>query len=91
VGWLDSLAVPKTAPNVGNAKTFINWISRVDNATQQFNYYGHPVGVKIDASKATHKPEDSPEINPTVPVKFTKACSPVAQALVDKVWTQLLQ
>ncbi|WP_438465331.1 extracellular solute-binding protein [Marinomonas sp. PE14-40] len=90
IGWLDALVVPKGSRNTENAKTFINWISQEANATTQYNYYGHSSGFIINAKNAKHKPNNSPEIFPEVRVKFTQACSPVAQKLVDKVWTQLL-
>lgn len=91
VGWLDSMVVPKGSRNSENAKKFMNWISQPDNATAEFNYYSHSSPVKLDQSLVVHKEENSPEIFPKVPVKFTRACSPAAQKLVDKVWTQLLQ
>ena len=34
---------------------------------------------------------NAPELFPTVPVVFSQACSPEAQDLVTKVWTDLLQ
>ena len=91
VGWLDSFVVPKGAQNIDNAKAFIDYISSVDNATIQYNYYGHSAPVALDESKAEFTPENAPELFPTVPVKFSKACSPAAQDLVTKVWTDLLQ
>jgi spermidine/putrescine transport system substrate-binding protein len=91
VGWLDSMVVPKGSRNSENAKKFINWISQPENATVEYNYYAHSSAVQLDDNLAVHKAENSPEIFPTAPIKFTRACSPVAQKLVDKVWTQLLQ
>ncbi len=91
VGWLDSLVVPKGAANIENAKKFINFMSEIENATDQYNYYGHSAPVKIDESKALYNKENAPELFPTVPVKMGEACSPAAQELVTKVWTQLLQ
>lgn len=91
VGWLDSFVVPKGAANVENAKKFMNFMSKVDNATAQYNYYGHSSPVEIDLSKAVFTPENAPELFPTVPVEMSKACSPKGQELVNKVWTQLLQ
>ncbi|AAZ26242.1 extracellular solute-binding protein [Colwellia psychrerythraea] len=91
VGWLDSMVVPRNSRNSDNAKTFINWMSEKDNATIEYNYYAHSSAVAIDESKAIHKKENSPEIFPTAFIKFTRACSPAAQKLVDKVWTKLLQ
>ena len=52
VGWLDSYVVPAGASNVDNAKAFIEFMSEVDNATAQYNYYAHSAPVEIDESKA---------------------------------------
>ncbi|RWP52146.1 MAG: extracellular solute-binding protein [Mesorhizobium sp.] len=91
VGWLDSYVVPKGAANIDNAKKFIDFMAEVDNATDEYNYYGHSSPVKIDETKALYSKENAPELFPTVPVKMGEACSPAAQELVTKVWTQLLQ
>ncbi|NVK48097.1 MAG: extracellular solute-binding protein [Rhodobacteraceae bacterium] len=91
VGWLDSFVVPAGAANVDNAKAFIDFMSSVENATEQYNYYAHSAPVEIDESKALYTPENAPELFPTVPVVFAQACSPAAQDLVTKVWTDLLQ
>jgi spermidine/putrescine transport system substrate-binding protein len=91
VGWLDSYVVPKGAPNIDNAKKFIDFMAEIDNATAEYNYYGHSSPVKIDESKALYNKGNAPELFPTVPVKMSEACSPAAQELVTKVWTQLLQ
>lgn len=91
VGWLDSYVVPAGAANIDNAKAFINFMSEVGNATTQYNYYAHSAPVEIDVSTAKYTPENAPELFPTVPVIFAQACSPAAQDLVTKVWTDLLQ
>ena len=91
VGWLDSLVVPKGAKNIDNAKAFINFMSTPENATIQYNFYAHSSPVTLDLSKAKYTPENAPELFPTVKVEFSKACSPAAQDLVTKVWTQLTQ
>lgn len=91
VGWLDSFVVPKGAANVEAAKAFIDFMSEEENATVQYNYYAHSSPVKIDLAKADYTPENAPELFPTVPVTFSQACSPAAQDLVTKVWTDLLK
>ncbi len=91
VGWLDSLAVPKGATNLDNAKAFIDFLSTPENATIQYNYYGHASPVALEKDKMKYTPENAPELFPTVKVEFSRACSPAAQDLVTKVWTQLLQ
>jgi spermidine/putrescine transport system substrate-binding protein len=91
VGWLDSFMVPKGAKNIDNAKAFINFMSMPENATIQYNYYAHSSPVELDLSKAKYTPENAPELFPKVKVEFSRACSPAAQELVTKVWTQLTQ
>ena len=66
-------------------------MSEEENATVQYNYYAHSSPVKIDLAKADYTPENAPELFPTVPVTFSQACSPAAQDLVTKVWTDLLK
>lgn len=91
VGWIDSFVVPKGSANVDNAKAFINFMSTPENATVQYNYYAHSSPVALDPSAATLTKENAPELFPTVPVVFSQTCSPAAQDLVTKVWTELLQ
>ncbi|WP_226629118.1 extracellular solute-binding protein [Alloyangia pacifica] len=91
VGWLDSFVVPAGAENVDNAKAFIDFMSTVENATIQYNYYAHSSPVELDLEKAVYTPENAPELFPDVPVVFAEACSPAAQDLVTRVWTDLLQ
>ena len=85
MGWLDSFVVPE------GAKAFIDFMSTEENATIQYNHYAHSSPMKFDASKTKFTAEKAPELFPTVPVVFSQACSPEAQDLVTKVWTDLLQ
>ena len=91
VGWLDSFVVPKGAANVELAKKFIDFMSTPENATVQYNFYGHSSPVQLIAEKAKYTAENAPELFPKVKVEFSRACSPKAQELVTKAWTQLLQ
>jgi spermidine/putrescine transport system substrate-binding protein len=91
VGWLDSFVVPKGATNVEGAKAFIDFMSTEENATAQYNYYAHSSPMKLDKAAAKYTPENAPELFPTVPVVFSETCSPEAQDLVTRVWTDLLQ
>lgn len=91
VGWVDSAVIPQGATNIDGAKKFINFMSQKAIATEWSNMYGHDFAIKLDVAKLTANPTNAPEIYPTVPVKMSKACSPAAQKLVDKVWTSLMQ
>ena len=91
VGWLDSLVIPKGAPNRENAVKFIEFMSTPENATEQMNFYAHSSPMKLVAEKVVYTKEKAPELYPDVPVQFSRTCSPAAQDLVTRVWTQLLQ
>ncbi len=91
VGWLDSMAVPKGAENVSGAKTFINWMAKRANVTEWANYYAHDFALKLDSSKLDNTAENAYEVFPTVEVVMSETCSPAAQKLVAKVWTDLLK
>lgn len=91
VGWLDSMVIPKGAPHQENAVKFIEFMSTPENATEQMNYYAHSSPMKTLADKVVYTKEKAPELYPDVPVQFSRTCSPAAQDLVTKVWTQLLQ
>ncbi|APO70786.1 spermidine/putrescine ABC transporter substrate-binding protein (plasmid) [Rhizobium gallicum] len=91
VGWLDSMVIPKGAPHRENAVKFIEFMSTPENATEQMNYYAHSSPMKVLADKVVYTKEKAPELYPDVPVQFSRTCSPAAQDLVTKVWTQLLQ
>ena len=87
----DGIYIIKNAKHMENAKKFIDFMSRVENATAQYNFYGHSAPVAIDTATAKYTAENAPELFPTVKVEFSRSCSPAAQDLVTKVWTQLLQ
>ncbi|MBX9456877.1 MAG: extracellular solute-binding protein [Rhizobium sp.] len=91
VGWLDSMVIPKGAPNQANAIKFIEFMSTPENATEQMNFYAHSSPMKLVQDKVKYTKEMAPELYPDVPVQFSRTCSPAAQDLVTRVWTQLLQ
>lgn len=91
VGWFDSMAIPTGAPNRENAIKFIEFISTPENATSQMNFYAHSAPMTTIEADRKWTPENAPAIYPTVPVVMAKTCSPAAQDLVNRVWTQLLQ
>lgn len=91
VGWIDSMVIPKGAPNQENAVKFIEFMSEPENATEQMNFYAHSSPMKLVAEKVVYTKEKAPELYPEVPVQFSRTCSPAAQDLVTRVWTQLLQ
>ncbi|MCL4069099.1 extracellular solute-binding protein [Pseudomonas sp. GX19020] len=91
VGWIDSMVIPNGAPNRENAIKFIEFMSEPENATEQMNFYAHSSPMTLVADKVVYTKEKAPELYPEVPVEFSRTCSPAAQDLVNRVWTQLLQ
>lgn len=89
--WVDNLAVPKNARNPENAKRFIQFYLRPENAALQSNFAGYDSGIDgaerhLDADK-----KGAPELNapPDAKLVFAQTCSQKAIALQDKVWTEL--
>ena len=91
VGWIDSMVIPKGAPNRDNAIKFIEFMSQPENATEQMNFYAHSSPMMLIPESVVYTKEKAPELYPEVPVEFSRTCSPAAQDLVTRVWTQLLQ
>ncbi|MFC4668303.1 extracellular solute-binding protein [Seohaeicola nanhaiensis] len=91
--WTDVMAVPKDAPNMENAKTFINWMMLPENAAAASNYTGYSNAVKGSGEFLTDSLKGDPAVN--TPEEFNdrlvpyKACSPASKDLREKVWTKL--
>jgi spermidine/putrescine transport system substrate-binding protein len=91
--WTDNMMVPKGSPNLENAKTFLNWMMKPENAAVATNYAGYMNSIKgsgeflkdsLKADPAVNMPEKYE--SRLVPVKF---CSAKALELREKVWTSL--
>lgn len=92
-GWMDNLAVAKGAPNLDTAKAFINFAMAPENAAMITNYARYSNGIK--GAQAFIEPAlvAAPEITPPADApapEFIPTCSPTATALIDKVWTKLM-
>ncbi|WP_020593350.1 extracellular solute-binding protein [Kiloniella laminariae] len=91
--WVDNMAIPKDAPNMDEAKAFINWMMRPDIAAEASNYTGYSNAVKgsgeflkedLKADPAVNTPE-----NYSDRLRAYKSCSPKSKDLREKVWTKL--
>ncbi|TPW27459.1 extracellular solute-binding protein [Pararhizobium mangrovi] len=91
--WTDLMVVPANAPDMENAKTFINWMMKPENAAIASNYTGYSNTIK--GSNAYLKPElkDDPAVNAPEDVqdrlRAFKECSPKSKDLRERVWTKL--
>lgn len=88
----DNFAVPANAPHPENAKIFINWMMKPENAAAVSNAIAYGNAIKSDeflsdqwrAMDAINMPEEySSRLVPT------QDCGPAARELRDKIWTRL--
>ena len=88
----DNFAVPANAPHPENAKIFINWMMKPENAAAVSNAIAYGNAIKSDeflsdqwrAMEAINMPEEySGRLVPT------QDCGPAARELRDKIWTRL--
>jgi len=93
-GWMDNVAVLKDAPNLENAKLFINFMMEPENAAMTSNFARYANGIMgseefMDAEMLEAPeivmPEDAP--NPD----FVTPCPQEVVDLYNKVWTRLKQ
>jgi spermidine/putrescine transport system substrate-binding protein len=91
--WADNMVVPKDAPNVENAKTFINWMLDPKNAAAASNYTGYMNAINGSSEYLDDTLKADPAVN--MPPEFANrlvmspSCSTKARELRDKVWTSL--
>jgi spermidine/putrescine transport system substrate-binding protein len=93
-GWMDNVAVLKDAPNLENAKLFVNFIMDPENAALISNFASYANG--ITGSAPFMKPElgSAPEIVMPADAPAPDFVPPCDQEVVDfynKIWTKLKQ
>jgi spermidine/putrescine transport system substrate-binding protein len=91
--WGDNFVVPKGAPNLENAKLFMNWMMDPKNIAEATNFSGYNNAIKGSEAFIKAELRSSPAINPTEAMKTrfrpVKDCSAQARELRDGVWTRL--
>ena len=95
VGWQDNLVVPKDAPNLGNAKLFMNFMLDPENqaALTNFAKYTSPLKAELVAPHLDADLISAPELNPPAHARaeFVPPCSKEVTRLYDRIWTDLLK
>jgi spermidine/putrescine transport system substrate-binding protein len=93
IAWMDNLAVPVGAPDLDNAKKFLNFMMDPQNAALETNFSGYQNAVPGSAAYLTPALANSPEFNPPKDLKMVFAISCPAKATkdYDRVWTLLRQ
>lgn len=91
--WNDNLVAPKGAKHKQNAKIFINWMMKPENAAAASNFTGYMSAIEgaekfVDAALKGDPAVAMPdEYKPRL--RAGKACSAATRELRNKVWTRL--
>ncbi|WP_323785267.1 extracellular solute-binding protein [Thalassovita sp.] len=93
-GWMDNVAVLADAPNMENAKLFVNFMMEPENAALTSNFARYANGVLGSDKFMDAEMLDAPEI--VMPADapapdFVKPCDQDVVELYNKVWTRLKQ
>ncbi len=93
IAWMDNLAVPVGAPDVANAKKFMDFMMDPKNAALETNFAGYQSAVAGTAQYLPASLANAPEFNPPKDLKmeFATACPAKATKDYDRVWTLLRQ
>ncbi|KSV61060.1 extracellular solute-binding protein [Sinorhizobium sp. Sb3] len=91
--WSDNAAVLKDAKNVDNAKLFINFVMDPENAAMNSAFHGYANGIAGSEKFMPDTMKNAPEI--VIPAErreggqLQRLCSPEAQDLYKRIWTDL--
>ena len=93
--YSDNMMIPRGAPNLENAKTFLNWMMLPENAAVATNFAGYMNSIKGSEAFLDESLKTDPAV--AMPAEYegrlvqVEFCSAKALELRDKVWTQLKQ
>jgi spermidine/putrescine transport system substrate-binding protein len=93
IGWMDNVAVPTGAPDLDNAKKFLNFLMDPENISLQQKSTGYQSAIAGSNKFLPPDIGESPEFNPPADLKITFApsCEEKATRAYDKIWTGLRQ
>jgi spermidine/putrescine transport system substrate-binding protein len=93
IGWMDNVAVPSTAPDLENAKKFLNFLMDPENIALQQKSTGYQSAVLGSNKFLSADIGNSPEFNPPAGLKivFAPSCPEKATQAYDRIWTDLRQ
>jgi spermidine/putrescine transport system substrate-binding protein len=92
-GWSDNMVVIKGAPNLENAKLFMDFMLEPENAAKLTNFARYSAGVKGVEPFLDKELTAAPEVNPPAEPKpeFVPPCDEKVVQFYDKIWTNLLK
>lgn len=91
IGWMDNLAVPVGAPDLANARLFMNFMMDPENAAIESNYTGYQNAVRGSAHYLMPDLAGMPEFNPPPGYKivFSPGCDAQETEAFDRIWTKI--
>lgn len=92
--WADNMVVLKDAPNLENAKLFMDFLLVPENAATLTNFASYTAGVEGTEPFLDKKFVGALEMNPPADApkpEFVPPCDPEVVALYDRIWTNLLK
>ena len=91
IGWMDNLAVPVAAPDLANARLFMNFMMDPANAAIESNYTGYQNAVSGSAQYLMPDLAEMPEFNPPPGYKivFSPGCDEQTTQAFDHIWTKI--
>lgn len=94
LGWVDSLVIPVGAPHVENAKKFIAFMMKPENAALEASFSAYSTGIKgSDALIADKVVANAPEyrIPEGTKIVYTESCGEDSTRAWDKIFQRLRQ
>jgi spermidine/putrescine transport system substrate-binding protein len=93
IGWMDNVAVPTSAPDLENAKKFLNFLMDPENIALQQKSTGYQSAIVGSDKFLPPEVGQSPEFNPPANLKivFAPSCPEKATRAYDRIWTDLRQ
>ena len=91
--WMDNFVVFKGAPNVENAKKFMNFMLIPENAATLTSFARYTAGVDGTEPFLDADLKSAPEVNPPsdVLMEFVPPCEDKVIRMYDRIWTNLLK
>ncbi len=92
--WMDNLVVLKDAPNLENAKKFLNFMLHPENAAALTNFAMYTAGVTGTEPYLSKELASALELNPPADApqpEFVPPCDPKVVKFYDRIWTNLLK
>ncbi len=91
IGWMDNLAVPVGAPDLANARLFMNFMMNPENAAIESNYTGYQNAVSGASRYLMPDLARMPEFNPPpgYRIVFSPGCNATTTEAFDRIWTKI--